>query len=649
VATPEQDLAIFCPTCDRLILDEKSCDRCGWHRPLLSVGPGTLLWQVSLPGRLSEPFTLLAVSGDLLLLGLELGVRSDILQGAVLALDIASGRERWRHNLPGGRLAQPPVVAGEYILIGSQDVTPLPNPQNALTALDRTGALAWQYSVEAHSLSAPAVLGDRLFITTSSDAGYILTLPHGRLQQSVNYLPSWTPAGPTVGGDTYYVGSKQRVIAAVTAADGHASTLFRLNREGSWFTLPLAFKHGLVYAVCTDKRLYAIDGCTGHLRWRIPLARGASSPPVAGEYLYVGVKEKAKTNELSYALYALDLASGELVWRFEADKHIEAPVLVMEDFVFAGSKGGRFYCLDAYSGAVCWQLDLEDRIMSAPVSAGDNLILGTREGRIVAVVWQQSTNRHELLAADTYRAKADWQRAGISAALAGDWLAAAADFERANEPGHAAQLYERAGAWQQAGNTYRQAYEPHLAIAAYRIAGDKAGEAAVLLDLNDYADAATVYENAGFYAEAAAAYIEAGLVGHAARCYAQADQLQHAAELYLALDEPLTAANLYQQLGDSDRAVLILRQANLAGAAAQVLVNNGRFAEAADLLEEAQLIHEAAAVWQEQANWEVAAQVYERNQQWSRAAEMYVQANEFQEAARLYQQDNQLSHGASPC
>jgi outer membrane protein assembly factor BamB/tetratricopeptide (TPR) repeat protein len=647
VVTSAKKLIIFCPTCDRLILDEAGCASCGWQRPLVGADPGTVLWQASLPGRLGEPYSLPAISHDLLLAGLEPGLRSGLPQGAVLALDLATGRERWRYSLAEGRFIQAPVAAGEVILLASQDIKPLPRPDNALIALDHNGELAWQFPVPAHSLSAPAVYGDRLFITTSSGTGYIVALPDGRLHHRVNYLPGWTPAPPTVGDNTFYIGSREPVIAAVTAADGQSSILFRAEPDDVWFMSAPAFDQEIVYAAGTDKHLYAIDARAGRLRWRVRLGRGASSPPVIGKHLYVGVKEQSENNQFAYALYALSLATGEQIWRFESDKHIEAPVLASHDFVFAGSRGGCFYALDAHTGAVQWQLQLEDKIVTAPVLAGDKLVFGTRAGQIVAVAWGQAPTSGELLAPDAYRAKGDWEMAGISAALAGQWLAAAADFERLNKPAYVAQLYERAGAWQQAADTYRLAHELHQAITAYRMAGNKAAEAAVRLELNDFALAAELYESALMYAEAASAYADAGLMAQAARCYAQAGQLQPAAELYLGLNEPALAAELYQQLGDTDKAVVILQEAGLTAAAARLLVSNKRYIEAVRLLEEAQLVEDAAAIWQELADWNAAAQVYHRAQQWSRAAEMYLQANNLEEAARLYRQDNQLSRAAA--
>jgi outer membrane protein assembly factor BamB len=640
------ELIIFCPQCDTLVLDEVNCAICGWQRPLSGAAPGTVLWQTPLTGRLGEPYSLLATANALLFAGLETGQRSTGHTCALVALDLVTGQEVWRYHLPDGRITQSPIATTEYILLGTQDMNPLPQPDNALLTLNLKGELVWQYLVAAHSLSAPAIQGERLFFTANNGYGYIVNLADGRLQAQATSLPLWTPAVPAVGDNAFYSGSRSPHIVAISAEDAQVTTLFRAENSESWFTLPLVYYQGVVYAACWDKHLYAIDARSGQLRWRSLLGRGASSPPVIGRYLYIGVKESQANGRPAYALHAINLDSGERIWRFQTDKHVEVPALVHDDFVFVSSRRGHFYALDADSGAVHWQLLLEDRIVTPPVVVSDLLLCGTRDGQITAVSWRQPDVRPELLAADSYREEGNWEMAGIAAALAGEWIAAAADFERLDQPFFAAQLYQKADAWQPAAANYHQAERLHEAITAYRQADDKAGEAAVLLELNDLPAAAAVYESVEMYAEAATLFAQAGLLSEAAQCYIQVGQFREAAEIYLRLDEPAAAAGLYQQMGDNERAVELLQNAGLIVEAAQVLVANGRYAAAAQLLEQSQFIKEAVALWQEQGDWQAAAQVYERNQQWDLAAKVYEQNNQLERAARLYQQDNQLGRAA---
>jgi outer membrane protein assembly factor BamB len=640
-------LILFCPQCDALVLDQAGCGVCDWRRPATNAAPGDILWQTALTGRLGDPYSLLAAANGLLFVGLEIGQRSAGRQCVLIALDVTTGQEQWRYSLPDGRLTQSPIAAGDFLLLGPQDVNPLPQPDNALLALTMKGELAWKCPIPAHSLSTPAIQGQRLFFTANNGGGYIVNLSDGRLQAQTDNLPAWTPAAPTAGDNAFYIGSRGPQMAAVAAADGRTTTLFRAENDDSSFTMPPVYHQGVVYAACWDKHLYAIEAETGRLRWRTPLGRGISSPPVVGRFLYIGVKERSADDRPTYGLHALNLENGEQIWRFQTDKHVETPAGLQDDFVFVSSRGGHFYALDAPTGALQWQFSLaEDRVVTPPVIVGDHLFVGARKGQIMAVAWRQRDALAELLTAASYRQEEKWQMAGIAAALAGEWLAAAADFERLERPYHAAQLYEKGGDWQRAAANYRQAERPQEAIAAYRQAEDKVGEAAVRLTLNDLPAAAALYESAGLYAEAAELFVQTGLLERAVACRVQAGQLAAAAELYLALEQPTAAARLYRQIGDQAQAVAVLQNAGLITEAAQLLVDDGRYAAAAQLLEEAQQINEAAAIWQEQGDWEAAAQLYERDRQWPRAAELYIQAGKLEQAAKLYQEDNQLSRAA---
>jgi outer membrane protein assembly factor BamB/tetratricopeptide (TPR) repeat protein len=639
-------LIIFCPQCETLVFDEASCENCGWQRPLSDAAPGTILWQTSLTGRLGEPYSQLATANNLLCVGLETGQRSTGRTYSLVALDLVTGQEEWRYHLPDGHLTQTPVATTNYLLLGTQELNPLPQPDNALLALNLKGELAWTSPVPAHSLSAPAMKGERLFFSANNGCGYIVSLADGHLQAQAAGLPTWTSAVPAVGENAFFIGSRSPHIAAISAEDAQVTTLFRAENSETWFTLPLVYHQGVVYAAGWDKHLYAIDAQTGSRNWRSLLGRGISSPPVVGPYLYVGVKELNKDGRPTYALHALSLDSGELAWRFQTDKHVEAPAAVKDDLVFISSRSGHFYALDAQTGECRWQLTLEARIVTPPVLVGDNLYCGTRDGQILAIAWRKQEARTELLPAESYRAEQNWEMAGIAAVLSGNWLAAAADFERLDHPYAVAQLYEQAGAWEQAAANYRTAERPHEAIAAYRRVGDQVGEAEILLELNDLPAAAALYENAGRYTEAATILEQAGLLDRAVTCYVQANKLREAAALYLKLDQLAAAADLYQQVGDVEQAVTVLQEAGLIAEAANVLVADGRSAEAATLLEQFQQIEAAAVIWQEQGNWQAAAQVYERDQQWGRAAELYVQNNDLEQAAKLYEQDNQLSRAA---
>jgi hypothetical protein len=88
---------IFCPDCRNLILDLSTCPACGWQRPLAPGDAGKLAWQGELGRRLGKPRCYPAVAAGRFCAPTE--------DGAVVALDLATGQVAWERMLGEGRAA----------------------------------------------------------------------------------------------------------------------------------------------------------------------------------------------------------------------------------------------------------------------------------------------------------------------------------------------------------------------------------------------------------------------------------------------------------------------------------------------------------------------------------------------------------------
>lgn len=88
--------------------------------------------------------------------------------GFVVALDLTSGAERWRHDL-GAALLSSPAISGGVLYVGSND--------GRLSALDRrTGDVVWSFKVSAAWVaSSPAVSGNTVVVGCWDGNVYALT------------------------------------------------------------------------------------------------------------------------------------------------------------------------------------------------------------------------------------------------------------------------------------------------------------------------------------------------------------------------------------------------------------------------------------------------------------------------------------------
>ena len=98
----------------------------------------------------------------------------------------------------------------------------------------------------------------------------------------------------------------------------------------------------VVYFGCDDGNLYAVDAQSGQTNWTFfagfcTWGSGVwSSPSISGRAAYVGGHD---------SLYALDLATGEKLWRFKTDRPIISSPAVSDGVVYFTSTGGTLYAV----------------------------------------------------------------------------------------------------------------------------------------------------------------------------------------------------------------------------------------------------------------------------------------------------------------
>ena len=82
-----------------------------------------------------------------------------------------------------------------------------------------------------------------------------------------------------------------------------------------------------------------------------------SSPVIAGKTVYIGSDNDT--------LYALDLQSGRKKWGASAASAIEAPPLILDDQVIAGTLDGNVFSFNAASGKLLWTYETGQQIMGS--------------------------------------------------------------------------------------------------------------------------------------------------------------------------------------------------------------------------------------------------------------------------------------------
>jgi eukaryotic-like serine/threonine-protein kinase len=163
-----------------------------------------------------------------------------------------------------------------------------------------------------------------------------------------------------------------------------------------------AIANGVAYVGSSDGYLYAVDVKSGAMKWKFATqARVVSSPAVAGGLVYFASYDGW--------FYAVDGLSGKLKWRFNnagerrfAARHIHGALpgaevmpdpfdcylsspAVWHGLVYFGSGDGNIYALNAASGALLWKFKTGDVVHASPAISGGTLFIGSWDSYFYAI------------------------------------------------------------------------------------------------------------------------------------------------------------------------------------------------------------------------------------------------------------------------
>jgi outer membrane protein assembly factor BamB len=322
-------------------------------------------------------------------------------RGGLVALDLATGAERWRYVTPY-QVRNAPAIEGDTVVValGNGEV-------HAVGLAD--GARRWVHDAadglttyESSLWAAPTIADGAVFVAVQGRMTAI-DLATGQ-ERWANEL---TPVYPWLG-----------TLAAVTVADGLAIANYsRDDGMTAWSVTTGAkvweIKTGKSLAVnatpvAVDGDLYfansfgtitSVDVANAAQTWSNGFTPGGfdwgysitAAPAIADGRLFFPTQWKD--------LVAIDAASGVELWRAttargplnfahyrSAEPGFAASPVVTGDIVWVPRPDGKLAALAAVDGRELWVTDLGAPIVSAPAPAGDYLVVATFVGTVRAMV-----------------------------------------------------------------------------------------------------------------------------------------------------------------------------------------------------------------------------------------------------------------------
>jgi formylglycine-generating enzyme required for sulfatase activity/outer membrane protein assembly factor BamB len=277
--------------------------------------------------------------------------------GTLLALDLASGKPRWRARLGGGAnsgIKTAPAVAFGVVLVSGAQGT---------VAVDATtGKKVWEYNPN----NTP-----QLRVRGGAELGEIASLA---------VAPDGLAFG-TFGTTWGAVNSVDIATSLATMDAGH------LGEEAGFFNT-VVYADGMLYFMAS-RGVYAFDTRTGTITWRARVMKNVgtndfrtnTSPAYWSGLVFAGFDDGC--------FYAFDAGKSRqervaVKWKFETGTAINSSptIAAKSGTVYFGCDNGTVYAFNATTGAPVWQHDLGAAVRSTPWVAGKLLFVGCNDGKV---------------------------------------------------------------------------------------------------------------------------------------------------------------------------------------------------------------------------------------------------------------------------
>nr|MBA2543288.1 PQQ-binding-like beta-propeller repeat protein [Deltaproteobacteria bacterium] len=363
--------------------------------------------------------------------------------------------QQWAVSVGGNIVLGTPVVKAGIVVVGVWDLGA--GDRGGLVALDlATGEEKWR-AITPYAVRAAPAIGTLVDVEGAGRDVVVAALENGELRafSLADGVPRWTYdlsdgveslasalwASPAIEGDTVYA-SVQGRLAAVALDDGQPRWTRELTPEYAWLGSLAAVAVGNGTAVSNVSRrdgMTAWSAASGDMRWRLKTDKTIAinaTPVIDGDALYfinsTGLVTRTSlsssserwskqvtpdSNDWSYSitaapalangrlfvptqyqdLVALDAMTGQELWRHaaapgplnfahyrSAETGFPASPVVTGDLVWIPHPDGTLVAVDAATGEVRWQTALGAPLVSAPAPAGDYLVVATFDGVVRA-------------------------------------------------------------------------------------------------------------------------------------------------------------------------------------------------------------------------------------------------------------------------
>lgn len=291
------------------------------------------------------------------------------MTGALLALDLTTGRLRWKYLTGGNAISAAPLVQGTRVYVGDEGGTfHCVNAINGmkhwtfgtggeikssaiyvdgsvlfgsydsnLYRLDaNTGRKLWQYTAEAQVHCTPTEAAGLVMIAGCDGFLRMIDLRTGQEKRSALLGGNFAGA-PAYASGAVYVGSMDGRYWGVRLSD--ARILWEraeVSRSGAIYAAPAVMGDALIFASRSDT-VFRANRATGEVEWTAHTRSDVNSSPVinGGQVLF---------GSSDGNIYRVGLNDGQKNWTYNTGSAISASPAIGQRRLVIGTEGGTIYC-----------------------------------------------------------------------------------------------------------------------------------------------------------------------------------------------------------------------------------------------------------------------------------------------------------------
>ena len=285
------------------------------------------------------------------------------LDGSVVAIDLESGKEKWKTKLSIS-IASSPAYQDGFIYVGDID--------GIFYCLDNKGNVKWKFTTDGEISSSPNFYkGNVLF--GSQDSILYLLHPQTGAEILRHETPDQIRCSATIAGDRAFVAGCDGYFHVVDLKTG--LEVGTVDIQSPTQSTPAVMGDRCFFGT-EQSDFCAVDWKKIKGEWTYGDENGQAS--VRGSAAVT--KGHVVFGAANRQVHSLDPETGKPNWSTTLKAKVESSPVIVNDKVYVGSTDGRFYVLSLEKGEVLWEKQFNGGFMSSPAAAYGRLVIATERG-----------------------------------------------------------------------------------------------------------------------------------------------------------------------------------------------------------------------------------------------------------------------------